>query len=403
MTAPANSQTPTPLLIVIPVYRDLAATRQCIESVIASELPENTSVLIIDDHSPEQDTRDYCREITDNSGFSLLVNETNLGFVASANRGMQFREDADVILLNSDTLVCADWAARMQRCAGSDEAIGTVTPFSNNGTICSYPMFNHSNPLPPQWTAAQLDNAFSHANASLYAEIPTAVGFCMLIKRECLSATGYFDEERFGQGYGEECDFSLRASARGWKHVVAADVFVFHQGAASFAESSTGRKQAADDIIGKLHPQYHELVSQFIERDPLLPLRNRIDAWRMEERAGDRIRVLEEHDRYRQALTAELREQLSKARKAAEAYRLQVIQEREQGLQLLEDCRQRFEQTDSALAQAEQVVADLKQDIQALKQGIENEQRYAASLKEKIDLMEQSRSWRYTRWLRRDA
>ena len=144
-------------------------------------------------------------------------------------------------------------------------------------------------------------------------------------------------------------------------------------------------------------------MSQFIERDPLLPLRNRIDAWRMEERAGDRIRVLEEHDRYRQALTAELREQLSKARKAAEAYRLQVIQEREQGLQLLEDCRQRFEQTDSALAQAEQVVADLKQDIQALKQGIENEQRYAASLKEKIDLMEQSRSWRYTRWLRRDA
>src|SRR6056297_579029 len=230
MTASATSQSPAPLLIVIPVYQDLAATQRCIESVVASDLPEDASVLIINDCSPEQATSDYCRAIVDQTGYSLLVNEENLGFVASANRGMQFRDDADIILLNSDTLVAADWVSRMRRCAASDASIGTVTPFSNNGTICSYPLFNYPNSLPPQWTAAQLDKAFASANTALYAEIPTAVGFCMLIKRECLNATGYFDEERFGQGYGEECDFCLRASTRGWKHIVAGDVFVFHQG-----------------------------------------------------------------------------------------------------------------------------------------------------------------------------
>lgn len=440
MTAPATSQTPAPLLIVIPVYQDLAATQRCIESVIASDLPEDASVLIIDDCSPEQATSDYCRAIVDQTGYSLLVNEDNLGFVASANRGMQFRDDADIILLNSDTLVAADWASRMRRSAASDASIGTVTPFSNNGTICSYPLFNYPNSLPPRWTAAQLDNAFASANTALYAEIPTAVGFCMLIKRECLNATGYFDEERFGQGYGEECDFCLRASARGWKHIVAGDVFVFHQGAASFAGSSNERKRAADEIIDELHPHYHAMVSQFIERDPLQALRKRVDIWRMEERAEDRARVLEEHDSYLKKITASLRADLSAIRKTAEAYRAQAEAYREQSLQsrqrfeetdsalahaekvvadLKQDvealnmatevyreqnlqCRQRFEETDAALAQAEQVVADLKRDAGALRLEIENEQRYAASLQDKIALMEQSRSWRYTRWLRRN-
>jgi acetyltransferase-like isoleucine patch superfamily enzyme len=48
----------------------------------------------------------------------------------------------------------------------------------------------------------------------------------MYIKRTCLHETGPCDEANFGHGYGEECDFSLRASALGWKHAVAADVFV---------------------------------------------------------------------------------------------------------------------------------------------------------------------------------
>lgn len=406
---PANQD--RPLLVVIPVYKDLSATGQCIESVAASHLPENTEVLIIDDASPEPEVSEYCRSICERTGYTLRVNDSNLGFVASANRGLQHREDADVILLNSDTLVHADWASRMRRCAASDRRIGTVTPFSNNGTICSYPKFNCANPLPAQWTSDELDRVFASANSALYAEIPTAVGFCMLITRECLDATGIFDVERFGHGYGEECDFCQRASARGYSHAVAADVFVFHQGAASFSDSSDSRKQAADKVIAQIHPQYHAQVSEFIDRDPLQALRNRVDSLRIEERPEDCMRVLEEHESYRRQVTKTLKERLANSEALAEAYRLQVSEEREQRTiseRLLQECRENFQTTDDALARAEQVVADLnhaveelQQGIAELKKGVENEQRYAASLSEKIELMERSRSWRYTRWLRR--
>ena len=86
-------------------------------------------------------------------GFSIIVNEQNLGFVASANIGLGVDSSADTILLNSDTEVSGDWISRLQDCAYRTERAGTVTPFSNNGTICSYPVFMQSNELPPGWTA----------------------------------------------------------------------------------------------------------------------------------------------------------------------------------------------------------------------------------------------------------
>jgi hypothetical protein len=61
--------------------------------------------------------------------------------------------------------------------------IGTVTPFSNVATICSYPIMNDRNPLPDGWTASQLDNLAREVNSGAIIELPTAVGFCMYIKR----------------------------------------------------------------------------------------------------------------------------------------------------------------------------------------------------------------------------
>jgi GT2 family glycosyltransferase len=58
----------------------------------------------------------------------------------------------------------------------------------------------------------------------------------MYIRRECLERVGAFDADRFGRGYGEENDFCMRAAKADWRSVLAADVFVFHQGAVSFSE-----------------------------------------------------------------------------------------------------------------------------------------------------------------------
>ena len=106
--------------------------------------------------------------------------------------------------------------------------------------------------MPPGWELADLDRAAASANGGQVLELPTAVGFCMYIKRACLAQVGPFDVENFGVGYGEECDFSMRARAAGWVNILSPDVFVFHQGGQSFQDSTNDRISRAEQTLHRL-------------------------------------------------------------------------------------------------------------------------------------------------------
>src|SRR5436190_17499470 len=202
--------------VIIPVYKGLSQTRRCVESVLANRQATPFEIVAVDDASPEPDITSYLDELAAARQVTLLRNHRNLGFVQSVNRGMALHTDRDVVLLNSDTEVANDWLDRMMAAAQSAEDVATVTPFSNNATICSYPYEGWPGGVPGTLGLAALDRAAAHANAGRRASIPTAIGFCMLVRRACLARIGAFDAESFGRGYGEENDFCMRAAAAGW-------------------------------------------------------------------------------------------------------------------------------------------------------------------------------------------
>lgn len=276
-----------PVVVIVPVFRNLAATQRCIESVLASDAGPRTRLIIINDDSPEPDVSSWCEELDVREGVTVLRNPQNLGFVATVNRGIDIDEEADVVLLNSDAEVANNWLQRLQDCAYSDEAIATVTPLSNNASVCSYPLPLQENTLPAGWTLQALDALAARVNRGKSLSLPTAVGFCMYIRRACLDAIGSFDEDNFGVGYGEECDFSMRAKAAGWTNALCPDVFVYHEGGQSFTTQTDGRIRAAEETLQRLHPQYHVQATQFIDEDPVRPFRDALDRGRMEESAHD--------------------------------------------------------------------------------------------------------------------
>ncbi len=261
--------------VIIPAYRGLAETRRCLESVLAARVRAPHEILVVDDASPEPALSAWLREAAATSRFTLLVHDHNRGFVASVNEGMRAHPDRDVVLLNSDTEVAPGWLDRIAACAARDERTGTVTPFSNNATICSYPRFAQPNPLPEGTTTARLDAAFARANAGRAVEIPTAVGFCMFISRRCLDEVGLFDEEAFGRGYGEEVDFCMRASRAGWRHWLAADAFVFHEGEVSFGGGAQEIRNRAQAIVDERYPEFQPRVRDFVAADPPRVFRER--------------------------------------------------------------------------------------------------------------------------------
>jgi len=264
--------------VIIPVYRGLAETRRCLDSVLAAPCAAPREVIVVDDATPDPEIADFLRAQARERTITLLVHPENRGFVRAANAGMSLHDGRDVLLLNSDTEVADGWLDRIAACGARDARAGTVTPFSNNATICSFPEFAARNDLPPGVTTRELDRIFAEANAGQAVEIPTAVGFCMWISRHCLATTGLFDETAFGKGYGEEVDFCMRAARAGFRHWLCGDTFVYHAGEVSFGHTGVERRAEAQRIVDERYPEFQPAVRDFVTRDPPKALREKVRA-----------------------------------------------------------------------------------------------------------------------------
>ena len=283
--------------VIVPAYRGFDETMRCLYSLISEVQRTPFRLIVINDCSPEPELTNALRMLSDRGWVTLIENEFNIGFVLSCNLGIRLNTIRDVILLNSDTEVYHDWLDRIISRAAKNQHAGSLTPFSNNATICSYPFFMRDNNRALEIDGRSIDSLVSHIciNDDM-VELPTAVGFCMYIRRVCLDVVGSFDEEKFGMGYGEECDLSRRILKGGWKNLIVPDVYVRHWGGVSFGSGSEERKEVANKTVNELHPAYHEDVMKFIKSDPLRPIRARIDAGRLAARAHQSATLFVTHD-----------------------------------------------------------------------------------------------------------
>ncbi len=268
--------------IIIPIYRDLTTTRACLASVLR-HTADHTLVLI-NDATPEPEITALLRTLAaDHANIHLIENATNLGFVRSINLGLDYDTTRDAILLNSDTIVTARWAEKLRAWATSDPRVATVTPFSNNATICSYPVICRNNALPAGLNADDLNALFEQVHARAHTapvELPTGVGFCMYVRRPFIDRIGKFNSEVFGQGYGEENDFCRRCTQLNGRHLAALDTFVYHTGEVSFGTAAAACCEMAQNKLQALHPDYAQVVETFLEVDPLAVVRRQADLLR---------------------------------------------------------------------------------------------------------------------------
>ncbi|WP_194149577.1 glycosyltransferase [Oecophyllibacter saccharovorans] len=308
---PARQKPVDGCVVIVPVHNGSQDTFDCLQSLLLSVAPEEAQLLVIDDASTDPALLQRLEALAGSGRLTLLRNERNLGFVGSVNRGLAHvlaqagvAENAvipaaeavlkpvpDVILLNSDTYVFPGWLSRLRRWL-SLPRVGTATPFSNAGGQLSWPSVSQANPFPSLEEARQLDrlcaslpraapmNEESGTGVASPPPLVTGNGFCMGISGACLQQTGLLRAEVFAQGYGEENDFCLRASAAGFVHLAATDVYVRHRGNVSFGPGGQALLARNLRLVEMLHPGYLQQVQAFEQRDPLAPMRRELaEAW----------------------------------------------------------------------------------------------------------------------------
>ncbi len=244
--------------IIVCVHNALEDVQRCLESVLR-HTAQPCRLILVDDGSdpPTQDfLADFARQ---QSHATLLRSDEATGYTRAANRGLRHSAAPFALLLNSDTLVSPGWLDRLVACADSDPVIGIVGPLSNTASYQSIPALNAGgdwaeNPLPAGWEIDGWAGALAERSARLYPEMPLLNGFCLLIRREVIDDIGYFDEDAFGAGYGEENDYCLRARAAGWRLALADDAYVFHAQSRSYSHSC--RRELSEQAARILSERY---------------------------------------------------------------------------------------------------------------------------------------------------
>ena len=274
--------------IVVCVHNALDDVQRCLQSVVRYAL-QPYHLIVIDDGSATE-TQQYLEDFSESQGVTLIRNEQAQGYTLAANIGLRASTGDYVILLNSDTIVTPRWLDRLVNCAETDPKIGIVGPLSNTASWQSVPeIFDAEgdwadNVLPEALPINEMARRVAVASDRIFPRVPFLNGFCLMIKRALIEEIGYFDDETFGAGYGEENDYCIRTVRADWDLAIADDVYIYHAQSKSYStERRIELAKMADAALIEKHG--HPIILQGLQvcrNDPsLLGIRARNQAAQM--------------------------------------------------------------------------------------------------------------------------
>jgi GT2 family glycosyltransferase len=161
--------------------------------------------LIVVDNASTDGTREHLERLfEDRGGFTLVLNERNLGVGAGRNSGWERTTRAFVVTLDEDTRITSEQLASLVDALRSRPDAGIVTP------VVVHPE----------------DGRLQTPVLAAPRRVTNFHGACYAIRREVIETVGMHDPDcDFG---GEELDLSIRVRAAGWDVIQHPDLRIAH-------------------------------------------------------------------------------------------------------------------------------------------------------------------------------
>ena len=216
------------LSVVIVTYGQLHLTRRCVETLLGNTSHPSLDVIVVDNGSGDG-TPAYLRHVAAHDRrVRVVLNDTNRGFAAANNQGLELATGSVLILLNNDTEVHPGWHVPLLQHL-EDPTIGAVGPRSDNvgnaARIDVPPAFHDD--------LAGFTGHLAAKHRGESFEIRMLGMFCVAMRREVYESVGPLDEG-YGIGLFEDDDYAERIRDAGWRIVCSKDAFVHHVGQGTF-------------------------------------------------------------------------------------------------------------------------------------------------------------------------
>jgi hypothetical protein len=183
-----------------------------------------------------------------------------------ANAGIRAAAGRDVVLLRRGAVVSPQAIKALRKAAYATQATGMASALGNLPG-----MFGGS-------ADGSIDAAAvaARANRGRVFPVPSVNLAACYLRADCLAATGLFHDEAFGEADGAEADFAMRAAAKGWGAVIAADAWVTlpppPRQSPALRELAVHNQQ----ILARRHKSFPSLAEAYAKGEALATARRRL-------------------------------------------------------------------------------------------------------------------------------
>lgn len=214
--------------VVIPNYNGIRFIKECLESLLAQDIPLSEYHIIVVDNGSTDGSRQLIEDRF--SQVSLIALPSNTGFCHAVNSGIEAAHAPYVILLNNDTKVDSHFVKAL--CDAMDTR---PRAFSVSARML---MWDNPDLLDDAgdrycvlgWAYARGKGQRS-ARYDSPVEIFSSCGGAAIYRKALLDEIGLFDENHFA--YLEDLDIGYRARIHGYHNYYEPSAQVIHYGSAS--------------------------------------------------------------------------------------------------------------------------------------------------------------------------
>lgn len=191
--------------IIIPTYNNRQYLEPCIYSILKYRSSENIfHIYIVNNGHPES-----CRQFYGHNNITVLeTGGENYGWMRAINYGIKNSKADFVCMMNDDTFIPQSSIMWLNVLLQNflDPKVGGVGPTSN--------------------VVMGLQNIFANTTLNTFTT-KFLIGFCVLYRRKAIEDVGLLDE---GLPGGDDFDYAIRMTDKGWKLIINRNVFVYHHG-----------------------------------------------------------------------------------------------------------------------------------------------------------------------------
>lgn len=216
--------------VAIVTYRSKTELPDCIESLLASDIP--VKIVVIDNDSNDG-TLELAQQFADRHPSVVAVrSERNLGLAAGNNLVRPYVTGEFILMLNPDTVVRKDTVSAMVAIMDADPGVGVVGPTNVYGDGQRFSSYQRSwnlwhvflwRVLPYSLTRALYDKWSRYEESEVFY----VSGSCLLIRSSVFAAVGGYDPVFF-LTIEDVCDLCRRVRDRGYRVVFTPRTEVVH-------------------------------------------------------------------------------------------------------------------------------------------------------------------------------